>query len=133
MTFAIVIMPATMVGILPIGGLLVRSGSLRAEDFVTIIILSVGLITPLITCMSYSDDIRTMTTIIDQVRDIVEAEEMKRPNHANAPVQNDLVLKDVHFSYQEKEVLHGIDLQIQKAALLLLWDLREVERVPLPA
>lgn len=118
MTFAMVIMPATMVGILPIGGLLVRSGSLRAEDFVTIIILSVGLITPLITCMSYSDDIRTMTTIIDQVRDIVEAEEMKRPNHANAPVQNDLVLKDVHFSYQEKEVLHGIDLQIPEGSFI---------------
>ena len=120
MTFAMVIMPATMVGILPIGGLLVRSGSLRAEDFVTIIILSVGLITPLITCMSYSDDIRTMTTIIDQVRDIVEAEEMKRPDHAKAPVQNDLVLRDVHFSYQEKEVLHGIDLQIPEGSFIAL-------------
>ncbi len=46
-TFAMVIMPATMVSVLPIGGLLVKGGSLLPEDFVTIIILSVGVITPI--------------------------------------------------------------------------------------
>ena len=46
MTFAMVVMPATMVSVLPIGGILVRNGSLPAQDFVMVIILSVGLITP---------------------------------------------------------------------------------------
>lgn len=41
-TFAMVIMPSTLVSVLPIGGLLVKAGTLSGEDFVTIIILSVG-------------------------------------------------------------------------------------------
>lgn len=102
MTFAMVVMPATMVSVLPIGGLLVRSGSLPAEDFVMVIILSVGLITPLITLMSYSDDLRTMGTIFGEVRAILDASEMERPDPAEVPAlpeRNDLVLENVRFSY----------------------------------
>ena len=65
-----------------------------------VIILSVGLITPLVTLMSYSDDIRTMGTIFGEVRSILDAPEMTRPAEGNVPVKNDLELKDVHFSYQ---------------------------------
>ena len=49
MTFAMVVMPSTMVSVLPIGGLLVKNGSLSPQDFVMVIILSVGLITPFVT------------------------------------------------------------------------------------
>lgn len=119
-TFAMVIMPATMVSVLPIGGLLVKGGSLSPENFVTIIILSVGIITPLITLMSYSDDIRTMGTIFGQVRGILEAEEMKRPEKGAAPSENSLCLKDVRFSYDQKEVLHGIDMEIPEGSFVAL-------------
>jgi len=102
MTFAMVVMPATMVSVLPIGGILVRNGSLSAQDFVMVIILSVGLITPLVTLMSYSDDLRTMGTIFGEVRAILDAPEMERPDPAEVPAlpeRNDLVLENVHFSY----------------------------------
>ena len=102
MTFAMVVMPATMVSVLPIGGLLVKSGSLPAQDFVIVIILSVGLITPLVTLMSYSDDLGTMGTIFGEVRAILDAPEMDRPSPAEVPAlpeRNDLVLENVRFSY----------------------------------
>ena len=99
MTFAMVVMPATMVSVLPIGGLLVKKGSLSPQDFVMVIILSVGLITPFVTLMSYSDDLRTMGTIFGEVRAILDAPEMVRPEEGSAPEKNDLELKDVRFSY----------------------------------
>ena len=111
-TFAMVIMPSTMVSVLPIGGLLVKNGSLSAQSFVTIIILSVGIITPLITLMSYSDDFRTMGTIFGEVRSILEAPEMERPVRGEVPAENKLQLRDVHFSYKDTEVLHGISMDI---------------------
>ena len=117
-TFAMVIMPATMVSVLPIGGLLVRNGSLSAEDFVTVIILSVGVITPIITMMSYSDDFRTMGTIFGEVRAILDAPEMNRPAEGGAPAKNDLELRDVHFGYQEKEVLHGVSMSIPEGSFV---------------
>jgi len=119
-TFAMVIMPATMVSVLPIGGLLVKNGSLSAQDFVTVIILSVGVITPIITMMSYSDDFRTMGTIFGEVRAILDAPEMSRPAAGEAPERNDLELKDVHFAYQEKEVLHGVSMNIPEGSFVAL-------------
>lgn len=119
-TFAMVIMPATMVSVLPIGGLLVKSGTLAPQDLITIIILSVGIITPLITLMSYSDDFRTMGTIFGEVRSILEAPEMVRPEIGEAPQSNSLQLCDVHFSYKDKEVLHGISMDIPEGSFIAL-------------
>ena len=119
-TFAMVIMPATMVSVLPIGGLLVKGGKLLPEDFVTIIILSVGMITPIITLMSYSDDIRTMGTIFGEVRNILEAPEMIRPESGDVPDENSLSLNDVRFSYKDKEILHGVTLKIPEGSFTAL-------------
>lgn len=123
MTFAMVVMPSTMVSILPIGGLLVKNGSLSPQDFVMVIILSVGLITPFVTMMSYSDDIRTMGTIFGEVRAILDAPEMIRLEEGDAPEKNDLELKDVHFSYHpdaDSEVLHGVSMKIPEGSFAAL-------------
>ena len=119
-TFAMVLMPSTMVSVLPIGGLLVKNGSLSAQDFITVIILSVGVITPIITMMSYSDDFRTMGTIFGEVRAIMEAPEMERPAEGKAPEKNDLSLRDVHFSYKDTEVLHGVSMDIPEGSFVAL-------------
>lgn len=119
-TFAMVIMPATMVSVLPIGGLLVRNSTLSPQDLVTVIILSVGIITPLITLMSYSDDFRTMGTIFAEVQSIMYAPEMERPVDGKVPKENCLKLQGVHFSYQQKEVLHGISIEIPEGSFIAL-------------
>ena len=123
MTFAMVVMPSTMVSVLPIGGILVKKGSLSPQDFVMVIILSVGLITPFVTLMSYSDDLRTMGTIFGEVRAILDAPEMVRPETGNVPEKNDLELKDVHFSYHtdaDTEVLHGVSMKIPEGSFVAL-------------
>ena len=119
-TFAMVIMPSTMVSVLPIGGLLVKAGSLSVQDFVTIIILSVGVITPIITMMSYSDDFRTMGAIFGEVRAILDAPEMERPAEGEAPEKNDLTLNNVRFSYKDAEVLHGVSMEIPEGSFIAL-------------
>lgn len=108
-------MPATFLGVLPIGLLLVRNGSLTADGFITIIILSAGLITPLVIAFSYSDDIAKMKTIFGEVTEILERKEMQRPKQVTeAPNGTDICLKDVRFTYKDKEVLHGINMDIKQ-------------------
>lgn len=118
--FAMVLMPATMLAVLPAGGLLVRNGTLSPEDFVKVIILAVGVIAPIITCMSYSDDIRTMGTIVGEVRSIVEAEEMVRPETGKVPDGSTVCLENVRFSYKDKEVLHGVSMEIPEGSFMAL-------------
>lgn len=114
MTFAMCIMPATMLSVLPIGGIMAMHGTISAADFITVIILTVGLIEPLLSVMSYSDDIAQMDTIVSDVRSILDAPEMVRPEKLTKPADGDIVLENVHFGYADKEILHGISMTIHK-------------------
>ncbi len=108
-------MPATFLGVLPVGLLCVKSGSLTPENFITCVILSAGLITPLVVAFSYMDDILKMKTIFGEVTEIIEREDMVRPNSPiRKPVGSDIELKDVKFSYKDKEILHGINMEIKQ-------------------
>ena len=121
MTFAMCIMPATMISVLPIGGIMAMHGTISNADFITVIILTVGLIEPLIRVMSYSDDIAQMDTIVTEVRVIIDAPEMKRPEKlTKAPAGGDIVLSDVRFGYGDKEVLHGVSMTIHAGEFVAL-------------
>lgn len=108
------IFPSTLLGILPVGCLLYMSGSLSAETFLTVIVLSFGVMQPLITAFSYTDDIAQITTIVGEVADVLSGEDMRRPEKAEKlPADNSIELKNVRFAYHDKEVLHGINLKIK--------------------
>lgn len=108
------IFPSTLLGILPVGCLLYMRGSLSAETFLTVIVLSFGVMQPLITAFSYTDDIAQVTTIVEEVADVLSGEDMRRPEKAEKlPADNSIELKNVRFAYHDKEVLHGINLKIK--------------------
>ena len=76
-------------------------------------ILSTCAITPLITVMSYTDDLAQIKLIIGEVTDILESQELERPSVNKAvPLSNEISLRNVHFGYKEKEILHGINMEI---------------------
>ena len=107
------IFPSTLLGILPVGCLLYMHGTLSAETFLTVIVLSFGVMQPLITAFSYTDDIAQVTTIVGEVAEVLSGEDMQRPATAEKlPVDNSIELKNVRFSYHDKEVLHGVSLHI---------------------
>ena len=118
-TFALNIMPATMITVLPLGVLLMQNGALSGANFIMVTILALGLISPIINIMSYSDDIAKLSTIIDENSSITEATEIERPKSDTIkPVDNTVVLNDVHFGYSpEVEILHGINLEFKSGTV----------------
>ncbi len=121
MTFAMCIMPATMLSVLPIGGIMTMHGTISTADFITIIILTVGLIEPLLGIMSYSDDIAQMDTIVTEVRNIIDAPEMVRPEKLTKTMSGgDIELHDIRFGYDDKEIIHGISMTIHKGEFIAL-------------
>ena len=107
------IFPSTLLGILPVGCLLYLHGTLSAETFLAVIVLSFGVMQPLITAFSYTDDIAQVKIIIGEVAEVLSGEEMQRPEKAEKlPADNAIELKNVCFAYHDKEVLHGINLHI---------------------
>ncbi len=117
-TFAMNIMPATLLSVLPIGGLLLKNGTLTPEQFVLIVILSMGLITPIIGCMKFTDDLAKVGTVIGQVTDILTAQELSRPEtDTKAPQGSTVELRNVRFGYSNTEVLHGINLTFREGTV----------------
>lgn len=107
------IFPSTLLGILPVGCLLYMHGTLSAETFLAVIVLSFGVMQPLITAFSYTDDLAQVKTIVGEVAEVLSGEDMQRPTTAERlPADNSIELKDVRFAYHDKEVLHGINLRI---------------------
>lgn len=115
---AMAIFPATMLAVLPVGGLLFRAGTLEANVFIQVILFSVGLMASLITVMSYGDDLAKVGTIIGEVTAILEQEEQTRPDASEAlPASNDIELRNVTFGYHDKEILHGVSMKIREGTV----------------
>ena len=120
-SLGMVITPATLLSVLPIGAIFTMQGSLSLSNYIMIVVLSCGLIAPLITVMSYNDDITKATSIFGEIDAILELPELKRPQVSrNLPQNHGIQLRGVRFGYGEKEVLHGIDLDIGAGSVTAL-------------
>ena len=107
------ILPSTLLGILPVGCVLHMHGTLSAETFLTVIVLSFGVMQPLITAFSYTDDIAQVKTIVDEIAEVLSGEDMQHPRTVERlPADNAIELKNVRFAYHDKEMLHEINLHI---------------------
>lgn len=115
---SLLLMPYCLLGLLPFGALFYINGSVTGSDLLMLIILSLGLVSPFMTIAFYWDGIGKMGTIIGEATEILEREELKRPaTMKEKPAGSDIVLKDVHFGYQDKEILHGISLNIRQGTV----------------
>lgn len=116
---SLAITPATLLGVLPIGGIMYLRGDITANAFIMVIILAMSLLTPLITVMSYNDDLSKCNIIFGEVTDILDMPEMNRPEKSTEkPSDNGIEFSDVHFGYsKEKEILHGISLKMNAGSV----------------
>lgn len=108
------VIPAVLVTVLPLGFLFWHGKSLEATDFLTIIILSLGLTGPIIAAMSFVDDLAVVGTNTQEIADILNAEELLRPETPAALKGQGIQLKEVSFSYHQdgEEILHQVSLNI---------------------
>ena len=109
-----VVTPYTLLTVLPFGAHYVANGTLAVSDFVICIILSLGIVGPLITVGSYTDDLGKIGVIVDEVAGILEQPELERPEKSErVPKDNSVTLEDVRFGYHDKEILHGIHMELK--------------------
>lgn len=113
------IVPAVLVTVLPAGFGFWMGGSLSTQNFLTVIILSLGLTGPLLAAMTFVDDLAVVGTNVGEIAGILDAEELERPDKEATLNGNEIQLKDVTFSYgsQKEEVLHGINLKIASGTM----------------
>jgi ATP-binding cassette subfamily B protein IrtA len=101
-------MPATLLFVLPAGLYFYLNGTLTLATFISSIILSFGLVSPLIQAMHLTDGIASLGTIMGQVGAILDAGELNRPSAYQKLDGYQIKFQDVTFGYDDQEVLHGI-------------------------
>ena len=109
-----VVTPYTLLTVLPFGAHYVENETLTIPNFVMCIILSLGIVGPLITVGSYTDDLGKIGVIVGEVVRILEQPELKRPAESTAVSKdNSVTLTDVKFGYHDKEILHGVTMELK--------------------
>ena len=109
-----VVTPYTLLTVLPFGAHYVANGTLAISDFVICIILSLGIVGPLITVGSYTDDLGKIGVIVGEVAGILEQPELERPEKSErVPKDNSVTLEKVRFGYHDKEILHGVTMELK--------------------
>ncbi|CAG7585275.1 Putative multidrug export ATP-binding/permease protein [Peptoniphilus tyrrelliae] len=109
------ISPTTMITVLPFGWFFYISGSLSAEVFISVIILSLGIAGPLLETINFVDGLAKIGTIANSINLILEGKEQKHSDGEVTIQQYNIDLQNVKFGYEEeKEILHGISLNIKE-------------------
>ncbi|MFT3984956.1 MAG: ABC transporter ATP-binding protein [Lachnospiraceae bacterium] len=116
------ILPAVLVSVLPAGLLLWHGGGLSSGDFLTVIVLSLGLTGPLIAAMSFVDELAVVGTNVGEISGILDAEELIRPNKPACLASNEVKIKNVSFTYEngKEDVLHEVSLDIKPGTVTAL-------------
>ena len=107
----IAIAPSSLLGVLPLGCWFFIHGSISAGSFISCIILSLGLIAPLIQALRYTDSLAMVDSTVKEIAKLLEAEEMNRPKEVVPLKENTIAFSHVSFSYSDTEVLHDISFQ----------------------
>ncbi len=113
-TAVMTILPSTLLFVLPSAMYFYAQGTLSVTVLITCIILSFGLVGPLVQAMKYTDNIASMGTIMGQVTDILNAEEMNRTEQMKPLADYNIVFDNVTFGYGEQEILHGISFEAKQ-------------------
>lgn len=112
--------PSVLVGVLPVGCLLFMDGSLDAVKFITIIVMSLGIIGPLLSAVMFTDDLAKMSTIVGQIGETLVLPDMVRPTEAREVRDYSVALDRVSFSYGEAPVLREVSLEVAEGSMLAL-------------
>ncbi len=112
-----VIIPSVLVSVLPACVLFYLKGTLPVNEIVMIVVLCLGMMMPLIGAMSYTDDLGKIGTIVGEINEILEDEELHRPEETAKIDRFDIVGNAVRFAYKESEVLHGVDFAFREGSV----------------
>lgn len=115
------IFPSVLVAMLPLGFLFWSNGSLDAARLFTIIILSLGVVGPIMAIFTFIDDFAVLDKNVNEINSILNMTELK---HSTSKVEIDnyeIRLKGVSFAYEgKKNVLKNINLTIKPGQVTAL-------------
>lgn len=126
MNLASAILPSSLLGTVPIGLLLYKSGSITPAEFVMCCILSLGIITPLTKFTVIVNDLKSVQYAVKDLNMILGMKELVEVEEDAVLHDFGVELKNVSFAYEDlggekgEQVLQGINLVIPQGSYTAL-------------
>lgn len=123
MNFVSAVLPSTFLGTLPIGMYLYWDGSLTPQDLAMCLILSLGIVGPLMNFTTYVNETKAIEYAVHDVDELLHVEELPDTGKPVDMHSKDIQLQNVSFSYDKesgKQVLSHINLTIPEGKFTAL-------------
>jgi ATP-binding cassette subfamily B protein len=120
---ATAILSSTLLGTLPIGMYLYMQNELSGSNFAICIILSLGIIEPLLKLSNFINDTQIISYAVQATNEFLQLEELESPNKKVFFSNYDIILQHVGFSYdgnRKNQVLHDINLSLPQGKFTAL-------------
>lgn len=115
LNFSMALLPTTLLGVVPIGTILYKNGSITPPEFVLAITLSMGIVPAFINMMSFLNKSKEIEYALDSSRHLLSIEQLEDATETVDVSGYDVVFKDVHFGYnQDNEVIKGVDMVMKE-------------------
>ena len=116
------ICPAVLITVLPAGVLFYAAGSITAANLITIIILSLGIVGPLIAASNFADSLGMVGTVVNEIAVLLDGPELVRPTQPVTLNSQEIQLNDVSFSYNDDgdNAIQHINLAIKPGTVTAL-------------
>lgn len=122
MKLAFAFMPATLLGVVPISVLLIDKGSMTVSEMALAVMLAMSMVISMTKIEVFSNSLREMEYTVKEIQKLFDMKTLSEPSVEKIPERYDVKLKNVHFTYDEKEgeVLHGINLALPEGSFTAL-------------
>lgn len=115
-----IILELGFVFLLFIGSYLLAGGVMETSVFLIFLVVSMKFYQPLRSAGTALTQMRFMASAGERIRELFAEPALPEPEHPQRPCTFNIELDDVHFSYGEKEILKGINVQIPESNLVAL-------------
>ena len=123
MNLMMAIMPTTLLGVLPVGLLLVQNGSISPAELAMGIILSLSIVGPLMKATTFINEAKSMEYAVEAANELLNLPVLPDSRKIVSIPHNDIALKHVTFSYdgsEQNEVLHDVNLELPEGSFTAL-------------
>lgn len=123
MNLMMAIMPTTLLGVLPVGLLLVQNGSISPAELAMGIILSLSIVGPLMKATTFINEAKSMEYAVEAANELLNLPVLPDSGKIVSIPHNDIALKHVTFSYdgsEQSEVLHDVNLELPEESFTAL-------------
>ena len=114
------VLPCLALLILPVGALLVLSGSIALDKLVLVLCMSFAVGPSLLKAMNFAGKFPQLEYKIAELEKLMDHPPVKEGTAGFTGKNRDISFEDVRFSYEDTEVLHGVSLSLKQGTTTAL-------------